>query len=328
MENMQKIKLLKLAELLRQDTDEQNPMRTNDVLAALGEMGIPCDRRTLAADVKLLNEQGYEVMTCVMGHQKAYYVEDRSFSAPELKVLIDAVQAAGFITEKKSAELTDKIAALGGSHRAELMKGSMVCFNTRKHTNESIFYNIDTIERAIGSRHRVSFRYFDLDEHGERVYRNNMDRYLVDPAALVYMEDNYYLLSFGGKYEGVTTFRVDRMDSVDEENTPIVAESEIAALDLSGYTKQAFRMYGGETQYVTLRFQRQLLGAVYDKFGEGLEVRSGMGGNLCARVNVQVSPTFFGWLTQFAGKMTLISPPDVVEDYREHLQKVLDAMEE
>lgn len=328
MENMQKIKLLKLAELLRQETDEQNPMRTNDVLAALGDMGIPCDRRTLAADVKLLNEQGYEVMTCVMGHQKAYFVEDRSFSAPELKVLIDAVQAAGFITEKKSAELTDKIAALGGSHRAELMKGSMVCFNTRKHTNESIFYNIDTIERAIVNRHRVSFRYFDLDEHGGRAYRNSMERYLVDPAALVYMEDNYYLLSFGGKYEGVTTFRVDRMDSVDEENAPIVAESEIAALDLSGYTKQAFRMYGGETQYVTLRFQRALLGAVYDKFGEGLEVHSGMGGNLCARVNVQVSPTFFGWLTQFAGKMTLISPPDVVEDYREHLQKAMDAMEE
>lgn len=326
MENGQKMKLLRLMELLRQETDENHPMTTGELLDSLASLGISCDRRTLSADVKLLNEQGYEIMDTTLGHQKAYYIEDRSFSAPELKILIDAVQAAGFITEKKSAELIDKLAALGGSHRAELMKRNSVRFNTRKHSNESIYYNIDTIERAIGSRHRVSFRYFDLDEYGKRAYRSEGERYLVDPAALVYMEDNYYLVSFGGKYEGVTTFRVDRMDAVNEEDAPIMAEAEIAALDLSGYTKQAFRMYGGETQYVTIRFQRPLLGAVYDKFGEGLEVRPSICGGLCARVNVQVSPTFFGWLNQFAGSMTLVSPPAVVEEYREHLQKALDSM--
>lgn len=139
-ENCQKIKLLKLMELLRQETDELHPLSTNEICNRLNTMGISCERRTLAKDISLLNEQGFEVMWCRVGKEKAYYVEDRSFSVPELKILIDAVQAANFITDKKSIELIDKISALGGSHRADILKNNIVCFNTRKHSNETIYY--------------------------------------------------------------------------------------------------------------------------------------------------------------------------------------------
>lgn len=139
-DNCQKIKLLKLLELLRQETDEQHPLPTNTLCAKLGAMGITCDRRTLAKDIALLNDQGYEVMWTWVGKAIGYYIEDRSFSVPELKILIDAVQAASFITDKKTAELIDKIADLGGSYRADIMKSNMVCFNTRKHSNEAIYY--------------------------------------------------------------------------------------------------------------------------------------------------------------------------------------------
>ena len=140
-ENHQKIKLLKLMELLKQETDELHPFSTSEICSRLGAMGISCERRTLAKDIALLNEQGFEVMWCKVGKEKGYYIEDRSFSVPELKILIDAVQAANFITEKKSVELIDKISALGGSHRADILKNNLVCFNTCKHSNEMIYYN-------------------------------------------------------------------------------------------------------------------------------------------------------------------------------------------
>ncbi len=139
-ENWQKYKLLKLLELLRQETDEQNPLTTSALCSKLAEMGISCERRTLTKDIAVLNELGYEVMWNWVGKEKGYYIEDRSFSVPELKILIDAVQAASFVTDKKTAELIDKIAALGGSHKADILKSNMVCFNTRKHSNESIYY--------------------------------------------------------------------------------------------------------------------------------------------------------------------------------------------
>lgn len=146
-DNYRKIKLLKLLEMLQLDTDEQHPMTTNRICARLDEMGIICDRRTLSKDIALLNEQGYEVMDTTVGHEKGYYVEDRSFSIPELKILMDAVQAASFITEKKTAELLDKIAVLSGSHRAEILKGNIVNFKTTKHSNEQIFYNVRAFRR-------------------------------------------------------------------------------------------------------------------------------------------------------------------------------------
>ena len=108
LENGHKIKLLKLMELFRQETDENHPMLATAVCERLASRGVPCDRRTLSRDIKVLKENGYEVMSTMIGHEKAYYVIDRGFNVPEIKILIDAVQAASFVTEKKSRELVEK----------------------------------------------------------------------------------------------------------------------------------------------------------------------------------------------------------------------------
>ena len=81
-----------------------------ELAARLVAMNVSCSPRSLIRDIKLLNEQGYEIMERLIGHEKGYFVCDRSFSVPELKILIYAVQAASFVTEKKTAELVDKIA--------------------------------------------------------------------------------------------------------------------------------------------------------------------------------------------------------------------------
>ena len=118
-ENSHKIKLLKLMELFRTETDEEHPMTASQICETLAERGIPVDRRTLTRDIRTLNDFGYEIMDTMVSHEKAYYLEDRSFSIPEIKVLIDAVQAASFITEQKTAELVEKIAALGADSLGE-----------------------------------------------------------------------------------------------------------------------------------------------------------------------------------------------------------------
>ena len=143
--NNKKLRVVKLLEILQQNTDMEHPIGTNELCSKLAELGIQTDRRTVAKDIAVLNEQGYEVMQTKLGKQNAYYIEDRSFSLPELKILIDAVQAASFITEKKSADLISKIAALGGSHQAEIPTGNIVHFNTRKHNNEQIYYNVNVL---------------------------------------------------------------------------------------------------------------------------------------------------------------------------------------
>lgn len=305
-DNCQKIKLLKLVELLRQETDENHPLRTSIICKRLNLLKISCDRRTLGKDVALLNEQGFEVMSTFIGHEKAYYIESRNFSIPELKILIDAVQAASFITEKKSEELINKIASLGGSHQAEILKRNIICFNTRKHSNESIYYNVGFLEEALEEKKKASFYYFDLNENGEKVYRKDKERYIVEPVALIYNEDNYYLMCYSSKYDNICNYRVDRMESVEIEKETVSDNAIIKESDVARYTEQVFKMYGGPQEEVTLLFDNSLIGAVYDKFGENTKIER-VDENTCkARVEVQVSPTFWGWVYQFEEKMKVI----------------------
>ena len=142
-------------------------------------MHVLVDRRMLTKYIIVLNDCDYEIISVMSGHEKAYCVEDRSFSVPEIKILIDAVQAASFVTEKKTEELVAKIAGLGGGHRADILKENLVCFNTRKHHNESIYYNVDFLEEALHKGKKIIFRYFDLDEHGDKVFRREGHHYIV-----------------------------------------------------------------------------------------------------------------------------------------------------
>jgi len=319
--NWQKMKMVELLGLLQRESDELHPLSTNEICRRLQEMNIRCDRRTLATDMKLLNGYGYEIMSVKAGKQNAYYLADRSFSTPELKILIDAVQAANFVTEKKTAELVEKIAALGGKHRAEILQTNLVRFNTRKHTNEAVYYNVSTLETAIAEKKQASFYYFDLNEKHKKVFRKKKERYQVHPITLIFLEDNYYLMSYSEKYEGITTYRVDRMEEVDVLDAPVAPAAQMTDEQIAAFTEQTFKMFSGEPEEVLLRFDPSLIGVVFDKFGEDIKMTRGRDGTIVAKVTVQISPTFWGWLFQFVGEMQLEGPQELKDTYKALLEE-------
>ena len=323
-ENHQKIKLLKIMEILRQETDEEHPMTKVELAARLVAMNISCSPRSLIRDIKLLNEQGYEIMERLIGHEKGYYVCDRSFSVPELKILMDAVQAASFVTDKKAAELIEKIADLGGSHRAAILKSNIVKFNTRKHTNETIYYTVGFIEDAIKRNKKIIFRYYDLDENGEKVYRRDGHHYVVEPVALVFNEDNYYLIVYSEKHDGTANYRVDRIDGVEILDDPISDKARYLRRKVARYTEEAFKMFDGQQENVTLRFDEKLIGQVLDKFGEDTKMTRVDDHTVEATVQVRIAPTFWGWLFQFGTDMEIVEPEALKEEYKNKAAALLN----
>lgn len=311
-----KVKLLVLWEMLRKESDLYRPMTTNEILRGLQEKGIPCDRRTIVRDIKLLNDFGFEVMEAKVGKQNGYYVDDRRFNLAELKILLDAIQAASFITEKKTQELIEKVSFLGGIHKAELLQSNLVHFNTRKHTNEQVYISVDAIEKALLSKSKVSFIYFDLNENHERVYRKDKQEYIVDPVSLVFINDNYYLMCYSDAYEKIVSYRVDRMQMVKKLESPVCAAALIPEEQIAAYTEQTFKMFSGEPETVTLHFDNSLIGVVYDKFGEDTKMLRVDDDTCIAQVTVQISPTFWGWLFQFAGEMRITEPGYLIDTYK------------
>jgi predicted DNA-binding transcriptional regulator YafY len=327
-ENYQKIKLLKIMEILRQETDEEHPMTKVELASRLVAMNISCSPRSLIRDIKLLNEQGYEIMERLMGHEKGYFVCDRSFSVPELKILIDAVQAASFVTDKKTGELIDKIAALGGSHRAGILKGNIVKFNTRKHRNETVYYTVGFIEDAIQKNKKIIFKYFDLDENGQKVYRRDGHHYVVEPVALVFNEDNYYLIVYSEKHDNTANYRVDRIDSVEVLDDPISEKARSLRRKVARYTEEAFKMFNGQPETVTLRFSDKLIGPVLDKFGEVTKMTRVDDHTIEATVQVRIAPTFWGWLFQFGKQMKIVAPDEIKDQYKQQLRELNDMEED
>ena len=315
-----KMKMLALWEILRQESDAEHPLSTNQLCRKLQERGIPCERKSIATDMALFKEHGFDVESKKVGRERVYYVEDRLFNVPELKIIIDAVQAASFVTESKTAELTEKIAALGGSHRAEILKGSLVHFNTRKHTNEAIYYSVNELEQALIQKRQASFFYFDLNEHHERVYRKEQKRYVVDPVALVFVEDNYYLMCYSRKYQKIVSYRVDRMENVSVMGDPVCDEAQLPEEQIAAFASQTFKMFGGETEEVRLRFSDELIGTVYDKFGEDTQMYRVDENSCGAKVTVQVSPTFWGWVFQFRGELEIVEPQELIDTYKSLLE--------
>lgn len=313
LENAYKIKLLKILEILRQDSDEDNYIETGELLGKLSAMRIVCDRRTLAADIETLNNYGYEVL-CEKspGMPNRYCVADRSFSVSELRILMDAVQASCFVTPKKTEELVGKIAELGGSHRAELLRSNIVKFNTTKSNNENIFYNISEINAAIENGKKVSFQYFDYDEKHEHKYRKEGKRYFVNPLATIYDDDNYYLVCYYARYEGVIHYRIDRMDHVQMvDNQPIDAYKG-EPIDIKHHKKTLFGMFQGEEQEVEFIADKSLLDVIFDVFGDEVELASEEGNRVRFKSFVQLSPTFFGWCLSFGDNLKVVGPNEVV----------------
>ncbi|WP_303789457.1 YafY family protein [Ruminococcus flavefaciens] len=309
-----KLKLLRLLEILQSESTQQKPLSTAQICQRLEKIGMHCERRTLYRDIKLLIDCGYDIEIVTERNSNLYYYKKATeLSFSELKILIDAAKAASFITQEQTEDLVRKLVTLGGSRKKELLSSNMVFFNSHKHSNTDIYDAVSTIEAAIRNRIRISFFYFDLDEHAERVYRHNKKEYLVDPIVLIFNNDNYYLHGYTPEHDEIRNYRVDRMADVKVTTLPMNAKADVSPAEIEEYISQSFKMYGGETVEALLEFKDQLLDVIFDKFGEDTPIVRKNKDSCIATVVLQESPTFWGWYFQFPDKMKICSPDWLVE---------------
>lgn len=319
-------------ELLKHETDEKHPMGTQEIIARLKKEGVEVDRKILYTDIDLLNNSGYEVM-CTRSKSNKYYVMDRSFDTAEVRVLMDAVQAAAFITERKTEVLLDKISALAGSKRGEVLKSNITKFSTVKSTNESIYYVIDKIVEAIEENKKITFNYFDYGLKREKIFRKsrkdpNKDKlYFVNPVETVFNNDQYYLICYDDVHKEFTNYRIDRMDNVSILDKDIVVYDWLKGKDISKYKRQQFEMFSGEVKNVTFTADRGLIDVIYDKFGSGVRIKLTDDGHLKCTVEVQAGAMFIAWLCSFDNRLKVVSPPSVVNKVKEHLEKTIEQYE-
>lgn len=320
----QKQKLLYILKMLHEKSDEEHLIRMDAIISMLDREGIKAERKSIYNDMDTLRDFGYDIVL-TRGKNGGYFLASREFESAELKVLVDAVQASRFITAKKSKELIGKITKLAGEHEAKHLKREVYVVNRVKSDNESIFYNVDDIYRAIEQNKQITFRYLDYTLKKDVHYRRNGKIYQVSPRALTWSEEKYYLIAYDAQAEAMKHYRVDKIKEISVIDELCIVNDDNRNFDVAEYCNRFFGMYSGKTELLTVQFPNELTSVVIDRFGKDISIHAKGDDGFTVRLNVAVSPQLYGWLTGLGPQVQIVSPMHVVEEYQEYLSKILNA---
>lgn len=306
----QKLKLLYLMRILMEQADEAHPITVAEMIQQLAHHDISAERKSIYDDLEALRLFGLDIVQA-KSKTTGYYIGSRDFELPELKLLVDSVQSSKFITQKKTLSLIKKIESLASTHDAQLLQRQVYVRNRVKSMNESVYYNVDEISAAITQNCTIRFRYFEYTVDKERRYRKDGAHYEISPYALIWDDENYYLLGWDDTAGIMKHFRVDKMTGIAATETPRSGSEAFAQVDMSSYTQKVFGMFTGAEEAVRLRFANYLAGAVIDRFGKDVMLIPDGDTHFTVTVKLAVSPLFYAWVFGFGLDAVILSPESV-----------------
>ena len=316
----QKEKLIRILELLMKHTDDGHGITVSELISMLEDYGISAERKSIYDDFLVLSDMGFTVEK-LPTRPVSYYLADRIFELAELKMLVDAVESSKFITAKKSREIISKLEIFAGQHRSRELARAVYVEDRVKTMSTSAIYNVDAIHSAINADRAISFRYFEYTAEKKRVFRHDGEYYSASPLALVWNDENYYLVAYDERDKITKNFRVDKMSDVSVEERARCHEAITGGFNPANYTRKIFGMYGGREELVTLECRESLAGVIIDRFGtDPAFIKTDFGFKVSLRV--MVSPNFFAWVLGFGGAMRIASPASVVDEMKSRIREV------
>ena len=320
----QKTKLLRLSQILLRQTDEDHPITVARLIGELEKYDIKAERKSIYDDMESLRQVGLDLQ-CRKGKAGGWFVGERDFQLPELKLLMDAVQSSRFITQKKSDALIRKLEGLASVHQARQLQRQVYVSGRIKLMNESIYYNVDKLHAAVSGQRAITFQYFDYDLERKKVYRREGQRYTVSPYGLIWNNENYYLVAFDHANREMRHYRVDKMCEIVVTSLDREGRDQYPDFQLASYGEKHFGMYRGQEMTVTLRGRRSMAGVVWDRFGQDVILVPDGEEHFTVTLPVVVSPQFFGWLFGLDGGLTITAPREAAQAYRSKLEEALGA---
>lgn len=318
---MQKMKILLVMRELLEKTDEKHPLSTSELVSMLERNGISAERKSVYHDIETLKKFGMDIENR-REQPSGYYVASRDFEFPELKLLVDAVQCARFITRKKSEELIRKLETLASKEEARQLQRQVFVLNRIKTKNENIYYSVDQIHTAISQNAKIRFQYYEWTVSKKMHLRRDGMFYEISPWALTWDDENYYLIGYDDLGKMIKHYRVDKMLNLQIMKVPREGRELFAKFDLASYSQRVFGMFGGTEEVVRLLCRNELIGVMLDRFGREVPVCPAGDSHFSISVRVNVSQHFFGWLFALGTGVRIEGPDRVVEQFTAHLQAI------
>ena len=320
--NKQKLKLLYLIKIFTEDTDDQHALTLPQIAEKLDAYGVSAERKTLYQDFELLRDFGFDIIGQQARRNFYYHMGNRRFELPELKLLVDSVQSAKFITDKKSNALIKKLEGMVSKYEARKLQRQVIISGRIKAMNESIYYNVDKLHEAIGTDRQIRFKYFRWNINKEMELRKDGAWYQVSPWALMWDDENYYLVGYDAEDGKIKHYRVDKMWRISVADRKREGKEQFKAFNMPRYTKSLFGMFGGEEVKVTLEAENGMVGILLDRFGKDIPVKPVDADHFRTSVVVAVSSQFPGWIMALGDGVKIIGPDKVVTRMKEEIRLI------
>lgn len=322
-----KIKTLLIYKYLSDYSDENNPLSTTELIEMLKKDGVTCERKSIYADVKTLNEIGFDIVS-TKSPKRGFFMGTRRFELPEVRLLIDAVSSAGFITPNKTKDLVSKLESLVSKNQASELVSQVYVDSEVKCDNEEIYYVIDFLHDAIIGKQKVKFKYKrrNIDKENRKSYTEK--DFTVSPYALVWKDDHYYLICNNTKYDNLMNLRLDRIRKIeilDESVRPFSEVSEYdKVFDVSDYTSKMFNMFSGKNDEVELLCNLDLREEIMDRFGAKIPLIAVDTDHFKTTINAAISDGLISWIMNFGENIKVLKPESLAESVKERAKRILE----
>jgi predicted DNA-binding transcriptional regulator YafY len=315
-------RLLNIREILITQTDEDHELSLKQIIQQLHlRFGndYPAQKNTIKKMIGELNDGGFHVEEHIGKRKTAYYShQDRKFEVHELRMLIDAVSSARFITAMESKKLINKIKTLTSIHLAKRLHHQISVATDVKAQNQEVRYHIDKIHTAINDQKRINFKYGNYNVKKEFILRHQGKIYSEIPLSLVWNNDYYYLVAKNEPTAEIKHYRVDRMKMAS------VSENQFVPSDfnISEHMNHTFNMYPGDITYTEIKFDNHLINVVIDRFGKDINIHIEDDHSFSIKVKAAISEGLIRWILTWGSDAKVVSPQTLVERVKAEAKKM------
>lgn len=320
----QKMKIMYVMQLFLDKTDETHYITMVDIINHLSSNDIKAERKSIYADIEALKQYGFDIKGLQEKGTYFYYLVNRKFELAELKLLVDAVQSSKFITAKKSNNLIKKIESFASNFEARELQRQVYVANRIKTMNESIYYNVDHLHESINSNSQITFQYSGWTVDKKINLKRDGALYQVSPWALMWDNENYYMVAYDSEEEKIKHFRVDKMLHITLTEEVRAGKEQFKRFDMAVYVKKMFGMFGGIEENVKLECNNNLVGVIIDRFGKETTIIPSDSEHFTICADVEVSQQFLAWVVGLGAGAKVVSPENVVEMMREEAKRLME----
>lgn len=322
-----KLKLLYLADILKRKTDEDHYIAATEIVEELAKLDIPAERKSIYKDIDILREYGFDIIHAGSKNRGGYFLGAREFELAELRLLSDAVQAANFISQKKTNQLVEKIESFASESQAKILHSQVYVDNRPKCNNEEIYYTISLLDEAITEGVKVNFTYTRRKITDEFKTAKEDKDFTVSPYALIWSDDHYYLVCNNEKYNNLMHLRIDKIKKLKKTKLPSRHFSEVSDyrnnFDSADYATKLFNMYSGEPKPIELICHNEILEVILDRFGEKVKIQKFDDEHFLLKTNAVVSDGLTKWVIQFGSKIKVKAPNDLLYEVRKKAEEII-----